>query len=152
VTNPTDSPYVYAYVWNNGAAEAFLLNDASQRGSVYTIKWVITVDGIQFEGPHKQHISSINTLSDSETLNVGVYFSDSPGVAPYNMFERRFWFRIEGGDKDDNKDGKQFVVVLPSTEWHNPCAPQGAWSQENINKVGSTQICGVKTGLEANLS
>jgi len=142
VTNPTDSPYVYAYVWNNGAAEAFLLNDASQRGSVYTIKWVITVDGIQFEGPHKQHISSINTLSDSETLNVGVYFSDSPGVAPYNMFERRFWFRIEGGDKDDNKDGKQFVVVLPSTEWHNPCAPQGAWSQENINKVGLRRFVG----------
>ena len=127
VTNPTGSPYIHAYVWNNGAAEAFLLDDASQQGNVYTIKWVITRDGIQFEGPYKRHLSSINVLSDSETLNVGVYFSESPDVTPYNMFERRFWFDI--------KDDSQFVVVLPGAEWHNPYAPQGAWLPEDIDEV-----------------
>ncbi|MDY6874928.1 MAG: glycosyltransferase family 39 protein [Chloroflexota bacterium] len=127
VTNPTDSPYAYAYVWNNGAAEAFLLDDASQKGSAYTIKWDITMDGIQFEGPYKRHVSSINVLSDSETLNVGVYFSDGLDVTPYNMFERRFWFSAE--------DDGQFVVVLPGAEWHNPRAPQGAWLPEDIDEV-----------------
>ena len=127
VTNPASSPYVHAYVWNNGAADAFLLDDISQQGSVYTIKWVITTDGIQFEGPCKQHLSSINALSDSETLNVGVYFSESPDVTSYNMFERRFWFDIE--------DGNQFVIVLPGAEWHNPHAPQDAWLPEDIDEV-----------------
>ncbi len=127
VTNPTGGPHIYAYVWNNGAAEAFLLDDASQQGSVYTIKWVITRDGIQFEGPYERHLSSLNVLSDSETLNVGVYFSESPDVTPYNMFERRFWFDI--------KDDSQFVVVLPGAEWHNHHAPQGAWLPEDIDEV-----------------
>jgi hypothetical protein len=127
VTNPTDNPYVYAYVWNNGTAEAFLLDDASRRGSVYTVAWSIAVDTVQFEGPHRQHISSSKGLSDEETLNVGVYFRESPDGIPYAMFERRFWFRI--------RDGDQIVVVLPGAEWYNPDAPQQVWLPEDIDGV-----------------
>jgi len=127
VINPTSRPYVYAYVWNNGAAEAFLLDSASQRGDVYTINWTIAADGVQFEGPYERQVASINALSDGETLNVGVYFSQQPDTPPYDMFERRFWFRIE--------DDHRFTVVLPGREWHNSDAPQGAWLREDIEGV-----------------
>jgi hypothetical protein len=127
VINPIGRPYVYAYVWNNGAAEAFLLDSASRRGDVYTIKWTIAADGVQFEGPYERQVASIDALCDSETLNVGVYFSQQPDTPPYDMFERRFWFRIE--------DDHRFTVVLPGREWHNSDAPQGAWRREDIEGV-----------------
>ncbi len=127
VVNPTDSPYAYVYVWNNGAAEAFLLDDASRRGSVYSLDWIITASGARFEGSYEQHISSGNPLSDHETLNVGVYFSDSPELVTYDIFERRFWFRIE--------DDGRLVIILPGAEWHNPQAPHGAWALEDIDGI-----------------
>ena len=127
LVNPTDSPYAYAYVWNNGGAEAFLLDDASHQGSTYALKWIITTAGVQFEGSHKGQVSSINALSDDQTLNVGVYFSDSADLTSYDIFERRFWFRLASDD--------QLAIVLPGTEWHNPQAPQGTWVKESIRKV-----------------
>jgi len=127
VTNPTKKPYVYAYVWNNGGAETFLLDSASRRGSVYSFTWNIAADGARFEGPYERQIAFGNPLADRETLNVGVFFSAGPERTPYNMFERRFWFRV-------GPDGR-LTVIRAATEWHNPRAPDGTWQEEDIDTV-----------------
>jgi arabinofuranosyltransferase len=127
VTNSTERPYVLAYVWNNGAGETYLLDDASSQGETYTIAWRITRDGVQFNGPSVQKLASIGPLSDAETLNVGILFSPTPDLATQDVYEYRFWFRF--GD-----DG-QLTVVLPGKGFHNTEAPQGYWFHENIGAV-----------------
>jgi arabinofuranosyltransferase len=126
VINPTDHPYVYAYVWN-GAAEAFLLDSVSEKGDVYELTWTITAEGVAFDGPVERNIASLQSLTDAETLNVGVWFSEEPEVTPYVMFERRFWFRIE--------DDRHLTVLLPGREWHNPQAHQTPWERADIDDV-----------------
>jgi arabinofuranosyltransferase len=126
VINPTDHPHVYAYVWN-GAAEAFLLDSASEKGDAYELTWTITAEGVAFEGPVERKIASLPALTDAETLNVGVWFSEEPEVTPYVMFERRFWFRIE--------DDRDLTVVLPGREWRNPQAHQTPWERADVDDV-----------------
>jgi arabinofuranosyltransferase len=127
VVNPTDRPFVYAYVWNNGAAEAFMLDDESRRGEEYSLEWSIAASRVRFQGPQVQQTSFGNPLSDAEPLNVGVFFSASPDLLEYDIYERRLWFRI-------NDDGTLDVVLIP-TEWHNGQAPGGAWMAEDIGSV-----------------
>jgi hypothetical protein len=127
VANPTDKPCVVAYVANGEATETMLLDEASQRGEVYTVQWMVTADGVGFEGPHVRHLSSLHTLSDSEPLHVGVYFSQSSEAAPRAAFERRFWFRIE--------EGQRLLVVLPGMEWRNLYGRQDTWFPADIGDV-----------------
>lgn len=127
VTNPTERPYVFAYVWNNGAGEIYLLDDTSSQGDSYTIAWRITRDRVQFGGPSVQKISSIGPLSDAETLNVGVLFSPTADLTTQDMYEYRFWFRFE--------DDGQLTVVLPGKGFHNAEAPQGYWFHEDFGAV-----------------
>jgi hypothetical protein len=125
VTNPTDHPYAYAYVWN-GTAEAYRLDSASERGKTYDVAWTITPEGVQFEGDPELQIGTLSTLSDEETLNVGVWFSAEPETPPYVMYERRFWFELQDG---------RLTVVLPGREWHNPEAHQAPWERADIGGV-----------------
>jgi arabinofuranosyltransferase len=127
VTNLTERPYVLAYVWNNNAGETYLLDDASSRGDSYTVAWRITRDGVQFDGPSVQKISSIGPLSDAETLNVGVLFSPTPDLATQDVYEYRFWLRFE--------DDGQLTVILPGKGFHNAEALQGYWFHEDIGSV-----------------
>jgi hypothetical protein len=114
-------------VWNHGSAEAFLLDSTSVQGETYDVRWTITADDIRYDGPEERKIASIQALSDEETLNVGVWFSEEPEVTPYVMFERRFWFRIE--------NDRSLTVVLPGREWHNPQAHQTPWERADIDDV-----------------
>jgi arabinofuranosyltransferase len=127
VTNPTERPYVLAYVWNNGAGETYVLDEASSQGDTYTITWRITRDGVAFDGPFVRQVASIGALSDAETLNVGVLFSPTSDFAMQDMYEFRFWFRVE--------DEGALTVVLPGKSFHNAAAPQGYWFHENIEAV-----------------
>jgi len=127
VTNPTERPYVYTYIWNNHAGETYLLDDASTQGATYTVTWRITRDGVQFAGPSVQKISSIGPLSDAETLNVGVLFSPAPDLATQDIYEYRFWFRFE--------DDGRMTVILPGKGFHNAEAPQGFWVPANLDAV-----------------
>lgn len=127
VTNPRGRPYVYAYIWNNGAGETYLLDAASSQGATYFVRWHIARDGVRFDAPFVRKLSSIGTLSDAETLNVGVFFSPTPDLSTLDMYEYRFWFRFGG-------DG-QLTVVLPGKSFHNAEAPQGYWFHEDIGVV-----------------
>jgi len=124
VTNPTERPYVVAYVWNNGAGETYLLDDTSSLGATYTLAWHISRESVQFDSPSVRKLSSIGSLSDAETLNVGVLFSPTPDLATQDVYEYRFWFRLE--------DDGQFTVVLPGKGFHNTEVPQGYWFHEDI--------------------
>jgi arabinofuranosyltransferase len=127
VINPTDFSHVTIYAWNGEAAEAFLLDDASAPGDVYTITWTITAAGVRFDGPSVRQVSSGQPLTDEAILNLGVYFSPGPELTSYDIYERRFWFEIaESGQLD---------VILPGMEWHNAAAPGGVWVSEDIDPV-----------------
>jgi arabinofuranosyltransferase len=127
VVNPTDRAYVYAYVWNNGASEAYLLDDQSTRGSVYPVRWSITPSGVDFEGSFKTKIAEIGPLSDEELLNVGAFFADAPDSGDYTMVEYRYWFSL-------NKNG-EFTVILPGLAWYNGHAPGGFWQEIDADDV-----------------
>ena len=129
ITNSTDYPYVYAYVWNNGAGETFLLDDTSEPDQTYTIAWSISSSGVLFEGEHRQHISSIGPLSDEEALAVGVFFSADPALESFEMYERRFWFRWDDPAKT------QLSIVLQALAYYNGDAPHGFWRERNIDSV-----------------
>jgi hypothetical protein len=128
VVNPTDRAYVYAYVWNNGASEAYLLDDASVRGREYPIRWRISASGVDFEGPHKAQIAEIGTISDTELLNIGAFFAEEPEADHYDMYEYRYWFSLTPGSSS-------LTVVLPALAWHNAHAPQGFWQEIDADAV-----------------
>lgn len=127
VTNPTDRPYVYAYLWNNQSGATYLLDDASTRGRDYRVSWEITREGVQYTGTALQPLSTIGPLSDQDTLHIGVVFSPDPAMTAQDMHEYRYWFRFE-------PDGA-LTVVLPGKGFHNAAAPQGYWATEDIGQV-----------------
>jgi len=127
VTNPTDRPYVYAYLWNNQSGATYLLDDASARGRAYRVSWEITREGVQYTGAAAQQLSTIGPLSDQDTLHIGVLFSPNPDMTAQDMFEYRYWFRFE-------PDGA-LTVVLPGKGFHNADAPQGFWATGDIRDV-----------------
>jgi hypothetical protein len=128
LVNPTDQPYVYAYIWNNYQVETYLLDDSSRRNKAYEIEWIISPNKIEFEGAHKQHDSSITTLSSDQHLAIAVAFSHSPERKTQNIFERRFHFTLT--------DDGQMGVLLPPKEWHNPSWPDNsAWQIIDIDQV-----------------
>ncbi len=126
VTNPYSHPYVYAYVWNAGAGETFLLDDASVAGRSYRLRWTVTPEGVHFEGGHLARLSSIDVLSDTELLTMGVFFAPDPALETYAIYERRYWFRLEGD---------RIMVVQPALTWYNPDAAAGFWQERDIDNV-----------------
>jgi hypothetical protein len=128
LVNPTNKPYVYAYVWNNDQTNTYLLDDDSAPGKVYDIEWLITPNRIGFSGKYKQHLSSINTLSSEQPLAIAVAFSKDASRATQEIFERRFHF-------DLTNDGR-IGILLPPEEWHNPRWPdESGWQMEDIGGV-----------------
>ncbi len=127
LVNPTDRPYVYAYAWNNGRGEVWLLDEASQRGKSYEVTWRVTEEGVTFEGEAVQRLSTLGPLSDAEPLNVGVIFSPAPDLAVREMYEYRYWFRLEPAGS--------LTVVLPPTGWHTADAAQGYWERTDVRAV-----------------
>ena len=111
--------YVYAYVWNHQAGEAWLLDDASQSGQRYTFRWHVTAEGVTFEGDARRQLSVLPGLTDEALLNVGGLFSERESLDDYEAVEWRYWFRIA-------PDGS-LLVVQPAREWLNRTAPQGFW-------------------------
>ncbi|MCU0520528.1 MAG: hypothetical protein MUF84_07550 [Anaerolineae bacterium] len=129
ITNPTQRPYVYAYVWNNGAGETYLLDTASSQGQVYSVRWEVSAMGAAFDGPHVTQIAKIGELSDTEPLATGVLFSDDSTLSTYEAYERRFWFTL------NQPDGNAITVVFPALEWYNSEAPDGFWREVDIDAV-----------------
>ncbi len=139
ITNSTAAPYVYAYVWNNGAGEMWLLDDASVPGQVYHVGWRIAPTGVTLEGDHLERLSAIGVLSDGEPLNVGVIFAKtpSPGTDPatcpdpeacrYQMYEVRYWFRL--GERGP------MTALRPGLAWYNGEAPEGYWREVDAGPV-----------------
>ena len=127
IINTTGLPFVYAYVWNHGSGETYLLDDASTRGQTYAVRWTLTAAEVAFSGAHKQLIAELGSLSDREPLAMGVYFSDSAALTAYDIYEYRFWFCIE--------DAGRVAVTLPPLAWRNSEAPQGYWRESDISPV-----------------
>ncbi len=124
LTNPTDQPYVVAFVWNNGRAQAYVLDEASRRGHTYTVTWHITPHGVQFEGRYVRQLSAIGPLNDQETLNVGLILSPSADLSSYEIYEYRYWFRL---------DGERLRVAQQGIGWYNDQAPGGWWREADVS-------------------
>ncbi|MHB1319780.1 MAG: hypothetical protein ACYCYF_14300, partial [Anaerolineae bacterium] len=139
ITNPTRHAYVYAYVWNNGAGETYLLDSASSQGQAYTVRWEVSATAVSFEGAYETRVSQIAgvgapqpgtpVLSDAEPLAMGVLFADDPTLGAYEAYERRFWFAL------DHRNDGAMTVVLPALEWYNGEAPGGYWREVDIDPV-----------------
>lgn len=127
IVNPTDRAYVYTYVWNNGASEAYLVDDTSTHGRTYAIRWSISADGVHFEGPSKTKIAEIGPLSDADLLNIGVFFAEAPGADDYQMYEFRYWFSRHRDDA--------LTVLQPGLAWYNAHAPGGFWQEIDADDV-----------------
>ena len=132
IVNTTGKPYVYAYIWNNGETEAYLLGDSSRRGSEYEIRWSIKPGAIAFDGPAKEHVSAIASLSEESFLAVSVNFSDTGEPARQEIFERRFWFRISEDD--------QLEIAFPPEQWRNPDWPNSPWFIDDIEQTMADQV------------
>ena len=127
--NPTNKPYVFAYIWNDGKTDTYLLDSASQKGNVYEVRWTIGPRGIVFEGPQETHLDTIDALTNNrqEHLAVAVAFTDSPDRATQVIYERRFAFRLF--------EEKGLEAMLPPEELHNPNWPTAPWVEEDIDFV-----------------
>jgi arabinofuranosyltransferase len=128
IINPADSPYVYAYIWNNGQTETYLLDDSSSLGRQYDVEWLITPEKIEFSGAFLEKQTTITALSSKQFLAIAVAFADDPARATQNIYERRFWFNLT----EDN----QMKIFSPSEEWHNPHWPDSSgWVRQDIGHV-----------------
>lgn len=130
ITNPSDKAYVYAYLWNVGPGDVYLLDDASSRGRTYAVRWTISSSGVSFEGDYLRQISVIETLADTELVSVGVIFSADSSLTAYEMHERRYWFRSDPATS-------VLTVVYPGQEWYNGSAPGGFWEKSELAPVMS---------------
>jgi arabinofuranosyltransferase len=128
ITNPTDHPCVYVYLWNVGPGAVYLLDDASQRGAVYEVRWTLSESEPGFSGDYLAHISVGGTLSDAALLRLGAFFAPDTSLTGYEMFERRYWFRFA-------REGDRMQVLKPGPVWRNPAAPGGFWEQTDLVSV-----------------
>jgi hypothetical protein len=127
ITNPTDNPYVFIEVLNNGQAETYLLDDSSTPGKQYTVEWRINPKIIEFKGDYRQHLASITNLSPADKLVISVAFTDNPERQTQQIFERRYDFRLT----DDN----QLDLLLPAEAWYNSYWPVTDWLMGDIDEV-----------------
>jgi len=126
LTNPSANPNVVAYVWNNAGAEAYLLDDASQPGRVYSVTWTISLHGVGFQGDHIAHTASIGALDDATTLNIGFILSPTPDLTVYEIYEYRYWFHLRGD---------RLLIARQGMGWHNTQAPGGWWREADVGAV-----------------
>lgn len=127
VTNPTDHAYIYAYVWNNGAAAAYLLDAASTRGATYDIGWRIAAAETTFTGSYVEQSAWRGPLADTEPLNVGLFFRATPDSDVQEMYEYRYWFRLDAQGA--------FTVVLPPQAWHKAASAAVYWAPADLREV-----------------
>jgi hypothetical protein len=127
ITNPTDKPYVFTYVWNDGETATYLLDDSSQKGSVYDVTWHINREGATMEGSFNRQVSAISSLSDNKELTIAVAFANEEARETQDIFEWRFWLQVTEDDL--------LKIALPPEAWHNPGWPFLAWRMENIDYV-----------------
>jgi 4-amino-4-deoxy-L-arabinose transferase-like glycosyltransferase len=128
IVNPTDSPYVYTYVWNNELTETYLLDNASHRDREYEIEWRIRPEAIEFKGEFVEKKTSLPGLSSDRQLAVAVAFCDKADRSTQNIFEYRYDFNLTA----DN----QIEILFPPEEWHNPLWPdESGWRMEEIDAV-----------------
>jgi glucose/arabinose dehydrogenase len=140
IINPTDKPFVYAYIWNDERTETYLLDDSSRKGNIYNLQWTITPEQISFEGPRiGRPLSEIDSLSDSQPLAVAIAFTDSLDREPQVIVERRFTFRLTS----DN----QMEIILPPEEWYNPDWPDSEWVMGNIDSVMGDAVSASSDGV-----
>ncbi len=127
LVNVTGHRYVYAFVWNNGSAAAYLLDEASEPGRVYPVTWRITANGATFAGEYVAQVSALAPLSDATTLNIGLILTDVPDLSqPYEIFEYRFWMRLAG---------ENLLVARQGMGWHNEHSPNGMWEEMDVGGV-----------------
>jgi tetratricopeptide (TPR) repeat protein len=127
IVNPTDSPYVYTYVWSGDQMQRYLLDDSSKQGKKYEIEWLIQPQKIWLQGEYQGQESIIAALSDQQPLVVAVSFQDGLDSHTVNIYERRYRFRL----LDDN----QLEIVLPPETWHNPRFPKETWRMIAIDEI-----------------
>jgi 4-amino-4-deoxy-L-arabinose transferase-like glycosyltransferase len=127
ITNPTDNPYIFIEVLNNGQAETYLLDDSSTPGKQYAVEWNISSKNIEFKGDYHQHLASITNLSPADKLVISVAFTDNPERQTQQVYERRYNFRLT----DDN----QLDILLPAEEWYNSFWPVTDWLMGDIDEV-----------------
>lgn len=134
ITNPTSSPYVYAYVWNDGRTETYLLDDSSSVGDVYDVRWTVDRQGVEFLGPDiRRSPSEIDAISPSHPITFAVAFSESSSRDSQVIFERRFSIRFEPDDTVE--------VIYPPEEWYNLDWPSGKWVRGNLGHVIEEVAC-----------
>ena len=129
IVNTTDKPMVFVYVWNDWETATYMLDDESQRDSLYDVLLTVTTEGATLEGQYKKQLSLIDSLSDEHPLTIAVAFSDTEDRLVQEVFEWRFWFRIV--------DNYWLEIVLPPESWHNPSWPSSPWRMAEIGHAMS---------------
>ena len=129
IVNTTDKPMVFVYVWNDWETATYMLDDESQRDSLYDVLLTVTTEGATLEGQYKKQLSLIDSLSDEHPLTIAVAFSDTEDRLVQEVFEWRFWFRII--------DNYWLEIVLPPESWHNPSWPSSPWRMAEIGHAMS---------------
>ncbi len=132
VTNRSDRPYVYTYVWNGSAGETYLLDANSIRGERYQVTWRVTSHDISLVTPYQAQLSDLPGLSDEALLAVGVFFAEDSHLESLDMYEQRYWFRLE-------PDGTTITTLHPPLTWHNAAGPAGYWEEYDISDVMSLE-------------
>ncbi|MDO8531251.1 MAG: glycosyltransferase family 39 protein [Dehalococcoidia bacterium] len=125
IKNPSNKPYVVAYVWNQEKTNNYLLDDASTLGKTHQFRWRLTSQEIIFEGPHKGQSGGVS-LSTTTTLNFAIAFSDTPEQETRSIYEERFWFDIQND---------RIRIVTPGEMWQNLNPPSSPWLEKDIAPV-----------------
>lgn len=128
VVNPTEHAYVAAYLWNAGAGEVYLLDEASTSGRAYTFTWRVTPGAVTFDGAFVRQLGDLAAPAAEGTLNVGVVFSPDADLAVQDKYEYRYWYRL-------NAEGEALTVVLPGQGFYSAATSQGYWVPIDIHAV-----------------
>lgn len=112
VRNTTGERVVAAYLTDGRRDTHVVLDDSSERGRRYRLRWMVGADGeVEVEGPSGSRtvFTNFGTRSlGAGTLAVGVGFGGEDVIEAGEHQEHRFWFRTRGDS---------LVVVGPGDVW-----------------------------------
>ncbi len=132
ITNPGDSSYVFAYLWNDGQRVVYQLDDASHQGATYDVDWIINSTGTRLQSDYQRVVTSMGALTNSPYIALAVAFSNDASGTQEAIYERRYWFRL--------LDNQQLEIALPPEEWLNSDFPAGEFVQGDIDDVVSERL------------
>ena len=127
IVNPGNRSFVFAYLFNEDQTATYLLDRNSSRGKAYDVNWVISQNGVRFQGEFLQQTSSMGPLAESGSFAIAVAFASDEERSMPEIFEKRYAYK--------HLTGGSLQLELPPDPWLNRRLTVTPWVRSDVSEV-----------------